>query len=112
MPMIEMTMKEYMVMMFYLHLTIQTDNLSRWEFQSFLPEYVSSEREVDLLYDSVLDFNTGSLQGITPNQRVILLKFVGILLEQYEEDSLFSEVCNEYDVNVTKMTYIVCHLQL
>ncbi|MEY8700910.1 hypothetical protein AALH12_06915 [Streptococcus ferus] len=91
MPMIEMSMKEYMVMMLYLHLTIRTDDLSRWELQSFLPEQVSSEREVDLLYDSVFDFNDVYLHVINPNQKVILLKFVGILLEEYEEDSLFFE---------------------
>ena len=112
MPMIEMNMKGFMVMMFYLHLRIRTDDLSRWGLQSFLPEHVSSEKEFDLLYDSVLDFNDIYLQVINPKQKVILLKFVGILLEQYEEDSLFSEVCNEHNVNVIKMTNIVYHIQL
>lgn len=104
---IDISEKEYMVMMVFIHTIVHEDKSLRWKLQEYLPQHVESEEKLDFLYDSILAFDTEKIRNLLPEEKLILITFVGTILVTWEKDSLFSDLCRENGVSFMKLAYIV-----
>ncbi|MGT2964284.1 hypothetical protein [Streptococcus acidominimus] len=103
---IDISEKEYMVMMLFIHIVVHEDKVFRWNLQEYLSRHAKSEEDFDCLYDCILDFNKKELGDLIPRERAILLKFVGSVLVTWEKDDLLAYLCCENDVGLMKLAYI------
>lgn len=103
---IDISEKEYMVMMMFIHIVVYEDKFVRWNLQGYLAEHVKSEEEFDFLYECILDLNMKELEKLAPRERIILLKFVGTILVTWKKDSMFADLCCENGISFMKMAYI------